>query len=93
MGEVEALPVQELKIDKWLVMRMDQEKNDQQIVRSTIGMAHYPGLKVLAESVGNAQVLILLKGMACDAGLLPGPPVGVGRPRGLASRRGWYPSR
>ncbi|TCO75603.1 putative bifunctional diguanylate cyclase/phosphodiesterase [Chromatocurvus halotolerans] len=67
LAQLKALPVQELKIDKSLVMRMDTEKDDRQIVRSTIEMAHYLGLKVVAEGVENEQVLKLLAGMACDA--------------------------
>lgn len=67
LAQLKALPVQELKIDKSLVMRMDTETDDRQIVRSTIEMAHYLGLKVVAEGVENEEVLKLLADMACDA--------------------------
>lgn len=67
LAQLKALPVQELKIDKSLVMRMDTEKDDRQIVRSTIEMARYLGLKVVAEGVENEQVLKRLEGMSCDA--------------------------
>ena len=67
LAQLKALPVQELKIDKSLVMAMDTERDDQQIVRSTIEMAHYLGLKVVAEGVENTAVLSLLSGMSCDS--------------------------
>ncbi|HAN68892.1 MAG TPA: GGDEF domain-containing protein, partial [Halieaceae bacterium] len=58
---------QELKIDKSLVLQLDQDADDQQIVRSTIEMAHYLGLKVVAEGVENIASLRLLQAMGCDA--------------------------
>ncbi|PLW82465.1 hypothetical protein CWI75_11975 [Kineobactrum sediminis] len=65
--QLKTLPVQELKIDKSLVLRLDQDTDDQQIVRSTIEMAHYLGLKVVAEGVENKASLQLLQQMGCDA--------------------------
>ncbi|MBB91323.1 MAG: hypothetical protein CMF68_10100 [Magnetovibrio sp.] len=67
LAQLKTLPVQELKIDKSLVLRLDQDKDDQQIVRSTIEMAHYLGLKVVAEGVENIASLRLLQAMGCDA--------------------------
>lgn len=67
LAQLKTLPVQELKIDKSLVMRLDTDKDDQQIVRSTIEMAHYLGLKVVAEGVESEQVLAMLHEMHCDA--------------------------
>lgn len=67
LAQLKTLPVQELKIDKSLVLRLDQDTDDQQIVRSTIEMAHYLGLKVVAEGVENIASLRLLQAMGCDA--------------------------
>lgn len=67
LAQLKMLPVQELKIDKSLILRLDQDSDDQKIVRSTIEMAHYLGLKVVAEGVENLASLRLLQGMGCDA--------------------------
>jgi diguanylate cyclase (GGDEF)-like protein len=67
LAQLKTLPVQELKIDKSLVLRLDQDTDDQQIVRSTIEMAHYLGLKVVAEGVENIASLRILQAMGCDA--------------------------
>ena len=67
LAQLKTLPVQELKIDKSLVMRLDSDQDDQQIVRSTIEMAHYLGLKVVAEGVESEQILAMLNEMHCDA--------------------------
>lgn len=67
LAQLKTLPVQELKIDKSLILRLDQDTEDQQIVRSTIEMAHYLGLKVAAEGVENSATCDLLRGMGCDS--------------------------
>lgn len=67
LAQLKMLPVRELKIDKSLVLQLDRDADDQQIVRSTIEMAHYLGLKVAAEGVENAATCDLLRGMGCDA--------------------------
>lgn len=61
------LPIDELKLDKTFIMRLDQSPADQNIVSSTITMAHKLGLKVVAEGVENAASLALLNEMGCDA--------------------------
>ncbi len=43
----------ELKIDKSFVQHMADDDDDAPIVRSTIGLAHDPGLVVVAEGVEN----------------------------------------
>ncbi len=67
LAQLKTLPVQELKIDKSLVTRLDTDRDDQQIVRSTIEMAHYLGLKVVAEGVESEQILTMLNEMRCDS--------------------------
>lgn len=67
LAQLKMLPVQELKIDKSLILRLDQDNDDQKIVRSTIEMAHYLGLKVVAEGVENLGSLRLLQDMGCDS--------------------------
>lgn len=67
LAQLKTLPVKELKIDKSLILHLDTENDDQLIVRSTIEMAHYLGLKVVAEGVENACSVELLHQMGCDA--------------------------
>jgi EAL domain-containing protein (putative c-di-GMP-specific phosphodiesterase class I) len=62
------LPVQELKIDKSFVMRMDEEEGDAVIVRSIIDLAHNLGLKAIAEGVETGAVWSRLQSLGCDTG-------------------------
>ena len=55
------MPVNELKIDRSFVMQLDQAKDDQIIVRSTIELAHSFNLEVVAEGVENAATFALLQ--------------------------------
>src|SRR4051812_19344306 len=60
------LPVDELKIDKSFVMKMEKDADDARIVRSTIELAHAMGLSVVAEGVEDAKVWALLRELSCD---------------------------
>jgi diguanylate cyclase (GGDEF)-like protein len=66
LAYLKKLPVQELKIDRSFVLNLDRDDNDLHIVRSTIGMAHNMGLKVVAEGVETESVAGKLKGLGCD---------------------------
>ena len=66
LAYLKKLPVQELKIDRSFVMNLDADDNDLNIVRSTIGMAHHMGLKVVAEGVETESVAVKLKSLGCD---------------------------
>jgi diguanylate cyclase (GGDEF)-like protein len=67
LAQLKVMPVHELKIDKSFVLKLDNDLDDQKIVRSTIEMAHHLGLSVIAEGVENSSSLELLKNMHCDA--------------------------
>lgn len=67
LAQLKTMPIHELKIDKSFVLRLDQDPDDQNIVRSTIEMAHHLGLTVIAEGVENRAALELLEQMGCDA--------------------------
>lgn len=67
LAQLKALPVKELKIDKSLIENLDTDDDDLLIVRSTVEMAHYLGLKVVAEGVENLHILKLLHAMECEA--------------------------
>jgi len=66
LAYLKQLPVDEIKIDKSFVTRMDEDENDAVIVRATIDLAHNLGLKVVAEGVENTDVWDLLEMLGCD---------------------------
>lgn len=67
LAQLKTMPIHELKIDKSFVLKLDEDQDDQNIVRATIEMAHHLGLTVIAEGVENLAALTLLKQMGCDA--------------------------
>jgi len=68
LSQLRKLPVQELKIDKSFVLKLNAEPQDQLIVKSTIDMAHGLGLKVVAEGIENLETWKLLQAWGCDVG-------------------------
>ncbi len=66
LAYLKQLPVDEIKIDRSFITRMDQDENDAVIVRATIDLAHNLGLKVVAEGVENTDVWDLLEMLGCD---------------------------
>lgn len=66
LAKLKNLPVDELKIDKTFILRLDQCQKDQDIVSSTISMGHKLGLRVVAEGVENKESLELLRQFQCD---------------------------
>lgn len=68
LSQLRKLPVQELKIDKSFVLKLNTEPQDQLIVKSTIDMAHGLGLKVVAEGIENLEAWTLLQSWGCNIG-------------------------
>lgn len=66
LSQLKKLPVHELKIDKSFVMNLDTDKNDQQIVKSTIELGHTLGLSITAEGVETASARQWLVDNHCD---------------------------
>jgi diguanylate cyclase (GGDEF)-like protein len=66
LAQLKSLPVNELKIDKSFVLKLDENKDDQVIVRTTIEMAHRLGLHVVAEGVENSASQTLLQQFGCN---------------------------
>jgi len=62
------LPVNEIKIDKSFVIDMLRNKDDAQIVKATIRMAHDLDLLVTAEGIESIEVSIHLQANNCDKG-------------------------
>jgi predicted signal transduction protein with EAL and GGDEF domain len=60
------LPVDEIKIDRSFVMKMQVEKKDAEIVRWISGLGHVLGLRVVAEGVENEAALATVVHLGCD---------------------------
>ncbi|HEY8606505.1 MAG TPA: EAL domain-containing protein [Noviherbaspirillum sp.] len=68
LAYLKRLPVQELKIDKSFVLKMENDADDAKIVRSTVDLGHNLGLKVVAEGVETLGAWHLLAAIGCDQG-------------------------
>lgn len=66
LSQLKQLPVSELKIDKSFVLQLDQNKDDQFIVQSTIELGHSLGLSVTAEGVESEASGAILRSYGCD---------------------------
>jgi diguanylate cyclase (GGDEF)-like protein len=86
LGQLKNMPVDELKIDKSFVLKLDQDKDDQVIVRSTIEMGHNIGLIVVAEGVETLAAWHLLEEYGCDK--LQG--YYISKPQSASDFLSWY---
>jgi EAL domain-containing protein (putative c-di-GMP-specific phosphodiesterase class I) len=70
------LPLEELKIDRGLIVGLDDEEN-RTIVRAIIHLAHQVGLPVVAEGVETRDTWQQLRSMGCERaqGFLIGKPL------------------
>lgn len=66
LAKLKNLPVDELKIDKCFILKLNESSQDQDIVESTINLGHKLGLRVVAEGVENKESLDLLNQFNCD---------------------------
>jgi diguanylate cyclase (GGDEF)-like protein len=77
LSYIKRLPVQRLKIDQSFVQNLEQNLNDEVIVRAIINLGHSLGLRVIAEGVETEGQLERLRVFGCDEvqGNLISPPV------------------
>lgn len=66
LGYLEQLPVDELKVDRSFVSRLDGSARSLAIVRSVVDLAHAVGLHAVAEGVENRDQHDTLLAMGCD---------------------------
>lgn len=66
LSQLKAIPLHELKIDKSFVLNLDNDGDDQKIVKATIEMAHNLDLRVVAEGVETESAFNLLQTLGCD---------------------------
>jgi len=60
------LPVDEVKIDRSFIQELENQHDDDVIVRSTIALGHALNLKVVAEGVEGASSWEMLRRLGCD---------------------------
>jgi diguanylate cyclase (GGDEF)-like protein len=66
LSQLQQLPIDEIKIDRSFVMRMEADENDAILVRSIIDLARNLGLRVTAEGVESKSILSTLERLGCD---------------------------
>src|SRR5690606_4983795 len=66
LSQLKLIPVQEVKIDKSFILKLDEQETDQRLVRSIIDMGHNLGLSVVAEGVENEASSRLLTFWGCE---------------------------
>ena len=66
LAQLKQLPVHELKIDKSFIQNIENDEDDQIIVRSTIELAHNMGLHVVAEGIEDEFALNWLSDNGCE---------------------------
>jgi EAL domain-containing protein (putative c-di-GMP-specific phosphodiesterase class I) len=66
LSQLQQLPIDEIKIDRSFVMRMDRDRNDAVLVRSIIELARNLGLRVTAEGVETEETTSTLRRLGCD---------------------------
>jgi EAL domain-containing protein (putative c-di-GMP-specific phosphodiesterase class I) len=60
------LEVDELKLDRTFIERLDSDVQLQKVVHAMVTLAHNLGLGVTAEGVENEEQRLLLRGLQCD---------------------------
>lgn len=66
LSHLKRLPVDEVKIDRSFIQELENQHDDDVIVRSTIALGHALNLKVVAEGVEGASSWEMLRRLGCD---------------------------
>ncbi len=79
LSQLQQLPIDEIKIDRSFVTRMETHRNDAVLVRSIIELGRNLGLRVTAEGVESEAVHDSLRTLGCDfaQGFHVGRPTGA----------------
>lgn len=68
LSSLAQLPVQTLKLDRQFLWSMDKNQKMEEIIATTIVMAHKIGVHVVCEGVETMNHLQYLQGVSCDVG-------------------------
>jgi diguanylate cyclase (GGDEF)-like protein len=68
LSYLQRLPIDNVKIDRSFVARMNSAGESLEIVRSIVTLAHGLGKQVIAEGVESAEQLALLRELGCEYG-------------------------
>ncbi|HUA51490.1 MAG TPA: EAL domain-containing protein [Candidatus Sulfotelmatobacter sp.] len=73
-------PIDVLKIDRFFIGRMAEQRRDLELVRGIVGLCHNLGVDVVAEGVETAEQAKILSDMGCEygQGYLFGRPMSAG---------------
>jgi EAL domain-containing protein (putative c-di-GMP-specific phosphodiesterase class I) len=85
LAYLQALPVDELKLDRSFVTNMSSDPRAATIVRSTIQLSHQLGMLMVAEGVEDAAALEMLRDAVCDVA----QGFHVARPMAAAQLTSW----
>ena len=79
LRNLQALPFDELKVDRSFVSSMIQDRDSRKIVAAVIGLGQSLKLTTVAEGIENSTQADILRWLGCDLGQgwLYGPPVSV----------------
>jgi diguanylate cyclase (GGDEF)-like protein len=79
LGQLQDLPISELKIDRSFVTMLTEERGGSLIVQSVIELGHNLGLTIVAEGVESDTTICELAAMGCDVaqGYHVSPPMSV----------------
>jgi EAL domain-containing protein (putative c-di-GMP-specific phosphodiesterase class I) len=66
LGYLHRFPIDELKIDRSFVARMELDPRNAQLVQAIVGLARNLGVKVVAEGVETRDQLAALRALGCD---------------------------
>jgi PAS domain S-box-containing protein len=66
LSRLRRIPVDTLKIDRAFIMNMDSDRENREIVRAIVVLAHTLGLKVVAEGTETEGHVTLLKQFNCE---------------------------
>ncbi|WP_430784714.1 putative bifunctional diguanylate cyclase/phosphodiesterase [Actinoplanes sp. G11-F43] len=89
LAYLQVLPVDDLKLDRSFVMRCGTDPRSAAIVRSTVGLAHSLGMRIVAEGVEDQEIFERLRSYGCD--LAQG--FGIARPQPPEAMTAWLLDR